>query len=75
LKPAEKIARLNEMLKNLAQKNGFTYCDYYSSMVDDRKGLKISYSADGVHPNLAGYKVMKPIVERAINEALKLLNK
>jgi lysophospholipase L1-like esterase len=71
LKPAEKIVRLNEMIKTLALQNGFTYCDYYSSLVDDRKGLKGSYSEDGVHPNLEGYKVMKRIVERAIEEALK----
>jgi lysophospholipase L1-like esterase len=40
-------------------------------MADDRKGLPKSLSGDGVHPNLAGYKVMEPLAEKAITEALK----
>ncbi len=70
LQPAEKIASLNEMIKNYADKNGIVYLDYYSSMVDERKGLKREYSGDGVHPNEAGYKVMEPLVEAAIKKAL-----
>jgi hypothetical protein len=41
-------------------------------MVNEQKGLKSQYSGDGVHPNLAGYRVMNPIVEEAIAKA-KLL--
>jgi lysophospholipase L1-like esterase len=70
LKPAEKIVALNEMIKNYAEKNGIIYLDYYSSMVDERKGLKAEYSPDGVHPNEAGYKVMAPLAEEAIVKAL-----
>jgi lysophospholipase L1-like esterase len=39
-------------------------------MVDDRKGLRKGLGDDGVHPNLAGYKIMEPLTERAIAEAL-----
>jgi lysophospholipase L1-like esterase len=39
-------------------------------MADLRNGLKKEYSEDGVHPNLAGYKVMEPLVEKAIEAAL-----
>src|SRR5664280_924483 len=39
LKPAEKIASLNEWLKDYSAKNKFVYLDYYLSMVDSRKGL------------------------------------
>ena len=70
LKPAEKIATLNEMLKAYASENGLVYLDYYSPMKDDRKGLKAEYSADGVHPNEAGYKVMMPLCQDAIKKAL-----
>ena len=35
------------------------------------KGLPASLSGDGVHPNLAGYKVMEPLADKAIAEALK----
>jgi len=31
----------------------------------------VSLSKDGVHPNLEGYKIMEPLAEKAIAEALK----
>jgi len=71
VEPAEKIAVLNTWIKSYADKNNFTYLDYYSSMVDERKGLKSEYSKDGVHPNAAGYKVMEGLVEKAIAKALR----
>lgn len=70
LEPAPKIVKLNEMIKNYAEKNNIVYLDYFSSTVDERKGLKKEYSADGVHPNLAGYKIMEPLAEAAIKKAL-----
>ncbi len=72
LKPAEKIVKLNEMIKSYCEKNNITYADYYSSMVDERKGLDKKYSGDGVHPNKAGYKVMEPIIQKAIEESTKI---
>ncbi|MEO5649509.1 MAG: SGNH/GDSL hydrolase family protein, partial [Ginsengibacter sp.] len=71
LAPAEKVVALNEWIKNYASQNGFIYLDYYSSMVDDRKGLLAEYTTDGVHPNEKGYKIMEPLVEKAIVLALK----
>jgi lysophospholipase L1-like esterase len=71
LSPAEKVVDLNKWIKNYASKNGFIYLDYYSPMVDDRKGLKAEYTTDGVHPNEKGYKIMEPLVEKAIALALK----
>ena len=70
LKPAEKIIKLNGMIKNYAEKNNIVYLDYFSSMVDDRNGLKKEYTNDGVHPTEAGYKVMEPLVQKAIQKAL-----
>lgn len=69
--PADKIIALNSMLKTYADKNGITYLDYYSSMVDDQKGLKAALTYDGVHPNADGYKVMEPLAEKAIAKALQ----
>jgi lysophospholipase L1-like esterase len=71
LEPAEKIFRLNSMLKEYAEKNDIVYIDYYSKMADEHKGLPKEYSEDGVHPNAAGYKVMAPLAEEAIAKALK----
>lgn len=72
LHPAEKIARLNEMIKSYADKNGIVYLDFYSPMVDERKGLKNEFTIDGVHPNEAGYRIMAPLVEEAIQIAFGL---
>lgn len=71
--PAEKMETFNTMLKKYADANEILYLDYYSAMVDERKGLKATFADDGVHPNKAGYEVMGPIVEKAIAEVeLKL---
>jgi len=67
LEPAEKIVTLNKWIKDYAAKNDLIYLDYYSSMVDERKGMKEAYSRDGVHPNKEGYKIMEALVEKAIN--------
>lgn len=68
--PIEKIKDLNKILINYATENDLIYVDYYSSMVDDKGGLKIEFSNDGVHPNNAGYQIMAPLVEKAIERAL-----
>ena len=68
--PADKIVKLNTMIQQYADANEIRYLDYYSALVDERKGLKAAYADDGVHPNIAGYEVMAPLVEKAINEIL-----
>lgn len=69
-KPAEKIIPLNKWIKEYSVKNGHIYLDYFSSMVDSLNGLMKEYSDDGLHPNKAGYKVMEPLVEKAIEQSL-----
>lgn len=70
LQPAGKILRLNEMLKNYADDQGIPYVDYHSALKDERNGLPRVYSDDGVHPTLAGYKVMETLVEEGIRQAV-----
>jgi lysophospholipase L1-like esterase len=70
LEPVPKIAALNEWLKNYAAAHGLIYLDYYTQMQDERHGMPASLSADGVHPNKAGYEVMTPLAEQAIAKAL-----
>lgn len=69
--PAEKIIRLNDMIKSYCLGNNIPYVDYYSRMADERNGLDKKYSEDGVHPNLAGYKVMELIIQEAIRELIE----
>jgi lysophospholipase L1-like esterase len=39
--------------------------------VDDKGFLKAELANDGLHPNAEGYKVMAPLAEAAIQQALK----
>ena len=70
IQPVEKISALNAWLKDYATKNGLVYLDYYSKMVDAKGGMKAGLSHDGVHPNRAGYAIMAPTAEKAIQQAL-----
>jgi lysophospholipase L1-like esterase len=71
LQPAEKVVALNQMLKEYATKNNMVYVDYFAAMADERKGLPASLAKDGIHPTLEGYKIMEPMVQKGIAEAMK----
>ncbi|MGA8761546.1 MAG: SGNH/GDSL hydrolase family protein [Candidatus Sulfotelmatobacter sp.] len=66
----EKIRELNHWLKNYSEANDCVYLDYFSAMVDDKGLLKREFAEDGLHPNAAGYKMMAPLAEGAIRNAL-----
>jgi acyl-CoA thioesterase I len=68
----EKILALNRWLKEYcaSASNGCTYLDYFSAVVDDKGLLKKDLAEDGLHPNAAGYKIMAPMAEAAIEKAL-----
>lgn len=70
IEPAEKIAALNTMIRKYAEDHHLVYVDYYSSMVDERKGLRSDLCFDGVHPNEAGFKIMEPIIEATLAKVL-----
>ena len=71
LQPAPKIIALNKWIEQYAARHGAIYLDYYSAMVDDRGGMRSELASDGIHPNEAGYRIMAPLVERAIERALR----
>lgn len=69
--PRQSIIDLNQWIKEYADAHGYPCVDFYTPMVNPFKALKVEYSVgDGVHPNEAGYAVMAPLVEAAIEEAL-----
>jgi acyl-CoA thioesterase I len=70
LRPRDRILALNKWLKNYCAKNGFVYLDYFSALVDERGMLKRTLADDGLHPTDAGYKIMAPLAEKAIQKAL-----
>ncbi len=71
-RPPEKILELNRWLKAYCTANGYVYLDYFSAMVDDKGMLKKDLSDDGLHPNAAGFKVMAPLAEAAIEKSLTM---
>lgn len=71
LEPADKVMRLNDMIWGYARKNGIPYVDYHSALKDHRNGLPEKYSQDGVHPTLAGYKIMENLVQETIRKTLQ----
>jgi lysophospholipase L1-like esterase len=70
-RPPSDILLLNEWLKNYAIQTKSVYADYYSALVDPSGFLKEGHSMDGLHPNEKGYALMAPIVQAAIEKALK----
>ena len=70
-RPAERILELNRWLKSYCEKNRLIYLDYFSALVDDKGMLKRDLADDGLHPNKAGFAVMAPLAEKAIEKALK----
>ncbi|MCZ2156741.1 MAG: SGNH/GDSL hydrolase family protein [Bryobacterales bacterium] len=70
-RPPADILMLNAWLKDYASRVGAVYADYYSALVDNRGWLKEGYSEDGLHPNAAGYKLMAPVAEAAIEKAMR----
>ncbi len=67
----ERILALNNWLKDYCAKNDLTYLDYFSAMVDDKGLLKRDLANDGLHPNHAGFAVMAPMAEKAIEQNRK----
>lgn len=66
----EKILELDRWLKNYCAANGCLYLDYFSALVDDKGLMKKNLADDGLHPNAAGFKVMAPLAEAAIEKVL-----
>jgi lysophospholipase L1-like esterase len=69
--PAPKVIALNQRLKAYAAQHRFTYVDYHAAMADNRQGLPATLATDGVHPTLAGYRIMGPLLQQGVAQALK----
>lgn len=68
--PADKVIALNQMISNYCKEKKIAFVDYYTAMVDDKKGLDEKYGNDGVHPTLAGYKKMQEILMPVLKKVL-----
>jgi lysophospholipase L1-like esterase len=70
MKPALKIQAMNNWLAGYCVTHALTYLDYYTAMADENGGMKPGISKDGVHPNTAGYAIMEPLAQAAIDKAI-----
>ena len=64
IKPAQRIAHFNKLLRRYALAHQLPFVDFFSAMADQRAGLSDNLSRDGVHPNLKGYLVMERVLKQ-----------
>ncbi|WP_448097012.1 SGNH/GDSL hydrolase family protein [Luteibacter yeojuensis] len=69
-RPPATIRALNAWIREYAAREQLVFIDYYAVMVDAHGALRKELSDDGLHPNAAGYKVMAPLSQKAIDGAL-----
>lgn len=55
-KRANEIPEINDFLPEWAKDEGIDYVDLFSVMADENGRLKASYTWDGVHLTLDGYR-------------------
>jgi lysophospholipase L1-like esterase len=69
-RPSDRIIALNQWMKDYCAANGLVYLDYYTAVVDAKGMLRRDLADDGLHPNKAGYAIMAPLAEKAIQRAI-----
>ncbi|MDP9169840.1 MAG: GDSL-type esterase/lipase family protein [Acidobacteriota bacterium] len=68
--PPAIIQQVNLWLQEYCRKEGFTYVDFYSRMIDSAGLMQADLSDDGLLPNAKGYRVMSPIALDAMGRVL-----
>jgi lysophospholipase L1-like esterase len=70
LGPVAKVQAMNVWLQQFCQQNGYTYLDYYTALATPEGAMKPGTALDGVHPTPAGYAIMAPLAQAAIDRTL-----
>ena len=71
LNPGPAVVKLNEWLRAYCREQKLTYVDYYAALTDGKLGMPPDLASDGIHPTLAGYRIMKTLADPAIKRALR----
>ena len=71
VEPGPWVARLNRWLADYAHKQHIVFADYHAALAGPAGELPAEFGPDGVHPNPAGYAVMRGVAIRAIAQADK----
>ena len=70
-RPLTRVRAVNDWMREYAAAHKHVYLDYFSAMIDEKGLLRTELSADDLHPNAAGYAIMAPLAEAAIQKALR----
>lgn len=71
-RPVGRIAGTNRTLQTFAHETGSIYLNYYAALVEPlTRQTKRTLTNDGFLPNAAGYALLEPLLEKAVEEALK----
>ena len=70
-RPMSRIKAINAWMERYAAANGHVYLDYFTPMLDATGLMKAELTADDLHPNAAGYAIMAPLAQAAIDKALR----
>jgi lysophospholipase L1-like esterase len=69
-RPPGTILALNDWLQGFCRQRNYIYVDYHSQLADADGFLRRDAANDGLHPNSAGYRLMAPVAQEAIDKAL-----
>ena len=68
-RPLIYIRALNDWIKALCVQRDYVYADFYSVLADESGALLADATDDGLLPNAKGYRLMAPVIAKAIEEA------
>ncbi|MHC2241215.1 GDSL-type esterase/lipase family protein [Bradyrhizobium elkanii] len=69
--PKPWIRRMNAWIEDTARIRGCIFADYRAALGELDDARKATIMPDGVHPNAAGYAMMRPVALRALDRALE----
>ncbi|NLP11116.1 family 10 glycosylhydrolase [bacterium] len=62
----EKIAALNERIKELCAENGYFYLDCFNPLADEQGFINPRFTVDSSKLNAAGYEALRPLVDTVL---------
>lgn len=67
LRTVDRIHQLNTLLLQLCRENHWTYLDFNTPLAAPDGLMRKELTVDGVHPNAEGYKLLAPVVLKALS--------
>jgi lysophospholipase L1-like esterase len=69
--PKPWIQRMNAWIENTARTRGYVLADYRAAFGEIDDARRAAIMPDGVHPNIAGYALMRPVALQALDQAFE----